>query len=226
MPEWSESKLLNYEKEVLGLYVTGHPLAKYEEEIERHTTVNTQSINKKKDNEEIIIGGIINSLKEKITKNNRLMAYLELEDLHGSIETIIFPSVYEEFKNILKKDELILVKGKVNMEAETKAKINAEEIILLKEAKAKLTSKIHIKFRTPGMRKDNLLSLKKILLENKGKIPVCLHIITPRHGEIVTTVSSDLNVTPNESMFKKIEALFGENMIWVEDRKGNLDLRH
>lgn len=226
MPEWNESRLLHYEKEVLGLYVTGHPLAKHEEEIEKHITINTQTVTKKKDNDQIIIGGIINSIKEITTKNSQIMAYLELEDLHGNIEVIIFPSVYEKFKSILKVDELVLICGKVNMEIESKPKINAVEVILLKEANKKLTSKVHIKFKTPGMRKDNLLSLRKILLENKGKIPVCLHIITTRHGEVVASVSSELNVTPNNRMIKEIEALFGENMIWVEDRDENLSTRH
>ncbi|MDI6785787.1 MAG: DNA polymerase III subunit alpha [bacterium] len=226
MPEWNESRLLHYEKEVLGLYVTGHPLAKYEKEIERHTTVNTQTVANKRDNDQVIIGGIINSIKEITTKSNKIMAYLELEDLHGNVEVIVFPSTYEQFRSIIKVDELVLICGKINMEIEGKAKINAVEVILLKEANIKLTSKVHIKFRTPGMRRDNLLSLKKILSDNKGKVPVCLHIITTHHGEVVASVSSELNVTPSNQMIEKVEALFGENMIWVEDKKENLDTKH
>jgi len=225
IPEWNESKLLQYEKEVLGLYVTSHPLAKYEKEIKVYTTDNTQTVVKRQDGEEIIMGGIINTLKETTTKNNNSMAYLEIEDLEGSVETIAFPRVYEKFKEIIKLNELVIIRGKVNKEVEGKVRINLEEVIPLEEAKIRLISKIHINLKSLGIRKDNLLSLKEIFLKNQGEIPIYLHIMTTNHGEVMTSVSPRLNITLTTQMIKEIETLFGEDMVWIEKKRESLGNR-
>ncbi len=95
VPEWPESQRLAFEKETLGFYLTGHPLTRYAEALQRLTTTNTQQIREIADGQEIVIGGVVNTLKEITTKKGDRMAFVTLEDLNGVVEVIIFAELYK-----------------------------------------------------------------------------------------------------------------------------------
>ena len=103
-----------FEKEVLGFYVTGHPLDRYRKEIKSYSTVNTVTIANRRDQEEVTIGGLVNKLKLTQTKkNNERMAILTLEDPEGTIDMLVFPRAYKEIGSLLVKDAILFFKGKV-----------------------------------------------------------------------------------------------------------------
>ena len=153
--EFSERELLSQEKEMLGIYLSGHPLSKLKEEIERQTNISTRdlmaidnkmnrenedSINeielrsqyesnlKFKDGQEVKFAGIINSVKKKFTKNNRIMAFVSIEDLYGQAEIIVFENAYLAAKDSLMEENIVLVKGRLSIRDEEKTTIIANEI--------------------------------------------------------------------------------------------------
>jgi DNA polymerase-3 subunit alpha len=135
--EYSKDQLLALEKEVLGIYVSGHPLEAYENRIKKNVTVNSNDFNIDEETDKPIvedgkieiIGGMVTSKTVKTTRNNSMMAFITLEDLFGNVEVIIFPKDYDKYKSMLEPDQKIFVRGKVTAEEEKAAKLICQEII-------------------------------------------------------------------------------------------------
>lgn len=139
VPEFPDSLRLSYEKEVLGLYLTGHPLASNEQLWRNHITNFASDFqhteeeeteggfegakSKLIDGQEVIVGGLIMDKTIKSTKNNKMMAFITLEDLYGSVEVLIFPNRYEQYRDLLEEDNRIFIKGKVSFEEEEDSKL-------------------------------------------------------------------------------------------------------
>ena len=154
--EFSEKEFLSQEKEMLGIYLSGHPLSKLKDEIEKQTTITTRDIDaidnkvnmdeenieniemmsqydmqkasKFKDGQEVKIAGIVTSIKKKFTKTNKIMAFVTLEDLYGQSEIIVFENAYLSAKDSLMEENIVLVKGRLSIRDEEKTSIIANEI--------------------------------------------------------------------------------------------------
>ncbi len=135
--EYNKEQLLAFEKEVLGIYVSGHPLESYENRIKRNVTVNSNDFNideetdkpRVEDGSTAVIGGMITSKTIKTTRNNSMMAFITLEDLFGNVEVIIFPKDYDKYKAMLDQDQKIFVRGKITVEEEKAAKLICQEVV-------------------------------------------------------------------------------------------------
>lgn len=150
--ELDEKEKLSLEKEVLGLYVSSHPLSQYEKNINKKISIDTARLNELKeenenylklDNTNAIIGGIINSKTIKTTKNNDIMAFLEIEDLYGSMEVVVFPQVFQKYKDILIEDNIVFINGRLNITEEESPKIIASKIDTLNEEEKALYIRIN-----------------------------------------------------------------------------------
>ncbi len=137
--EFTPDILLSMEKEMLGLYITGHPLEQYRHIIERISSINTEKLSHGEENGElydgmmVIIAGMIVSKKIMLTKNSRRMAFIQMEDFYGSVEIIVFPNRFEEAAEVIEKEEPIVIKGRISLKEDEMPKIVAENIVLLSE---------------------------------------------------------------------------------------------
>jgi DNA polymerase-3 subunit alpha len=135
--EYGKDQLLAFEKEVLGIYVSGHPLEEYESRIKKNVTANSndfmidEETEKPKviDGETHTIGGMVTANTIKTTRNNSMMAFITLEDLFGVVEVIVFPKDYEKSKLLLENDQKVFIRGKVTAEEEKAAKLICQEVI-------------------------------------------------------------------------------------------------
>lgn len=135
-PEYDERALLDMEKEMLGIYISGHPLEKLQETIKANTNINTlQMLNIKEENDlskdgrPVKYAGIITSVKKKYTKNNTIMAFVTVEDLYGATEIIVFDNCYNRSSNVLLADNIVLVEGRLSIREDDDVKIVANTII-------------------------------------------------------------------------------------------------
>ena len=152
LSEFSERELLSMEKEMLGLYISGHPLESVRPELERQTNINTLKIIKinegeeelYKDGQNVKYGGIITAVKKKYTKNNNIMAFVTIEDLYGSLEIIVFESCYNRVSNILMEDNIVIVDGRLSIREDEEVKIVANNIRELKKEEGRKTLNIDI----------------------------------------------------------------------------------
>lgn len=143
------------------------------------------------------------------------MGIVTLEDLHGSIEVILWPEIYAEVESILLAEEPILVKGEVDSDGNL-PKVIAKEVFPLIQAKQRFQGRVMIHFRTLGLEKETLLAVKEILAANKGNNDTRLHFISPDNKERVVTVSDDLRIQPSDEVIEQIQSLLGEDAILFE----------
>lgn len=139
--EVEEKELLSFEKEMIGIYISGHPLEKYRELIEKTTNINTLNMLKinqdmeeygktieYRDNQNVKYAGVITKIKKKFTKNNTIMAFVTIEDLYGSVELIVFDSVYHKSQNVLLEENVVLVEGRLSIREDEPVKIVASSM--------------------------------------------------------------------------------------------------
>ena len=144
MDEFSEKELLSMEKEMLGIYISGHPLEKYRKQLDEVTNFNTAQIEETmeqmtagekcdlQDGQSVKLAGVITKIKKKFTKSNKVMAFVTIEDLYGSCELIVFESCYNKCSNLLIEESLILCEGRISIRDENDITIIANQITELK----------------------------------------------------------------------------------------------
>ncbi|MCK9419365.1 MAG: DNA polymerase III subunit alpha [Nitrospirae bacterium] len=212
VPEWKENQLLAHEKESLGFYVSGHPLAAFEADIKRYATANTETLESVPDGKEVTVCGVIAGLKPKMTKKNEKMAILSFEDLFGTIEVIVFPDLYRTAQHMLLTDTPLLVAGQLD-KSEQGNKIKAVRIHLLAEVKKKGTTRMDIKLNSTGLTQDDLLKIKDILLRYQGTIPVYFRLHNPARKESLISVGREIRVNPNDQLITEIEFVLGAGAV-------------
>ncbi|HHV71269.1 MAG TPA: DNA polymerase III subunit alpha [Clostridia bacterium] len=208
IPEFPKSDLLALEKEMLGLYVSGHPLEPFEKELRKRISVNIGELKDEKEKSKVIAGGIITGSKKIITKNGQMMAFFVLEDFTGTAEVVVFPRTYENFAHLIKDDLVVIVQGRVSKQDE-EVKIICESITPLNAGKSK---ELYIQFKEDG---DLLLfqKLKNILLHYPGDCPVYL-FLKNKKKLILTDRSFWVSIT--EQLSKDIKELLGEDAVSVK----------
>lgn len=177
--EFDKDQLLAFEKEVLGIYVSGHPLEEYESLLKANTTASTldfildEEINQAKvvDGSSVVLGGIITSKTVKTTRSNTLMAFITLEDLFGIVEIVVFPRDYEKYKMLLVEDSRVLIRGKVNAEEDKDAKLILSELVSFEE----VPKNLWIKYDCVEDLKADEESLYELLAPFDGSTPVILY---------------------------------------------------
>ncbi|SHD75635.1 DNA polymerase III subunit alpha [Schnuerera ultunensis] len=220
LKEFPQKNLLAMEKEMMGIYISGHPLQPYEEELNKISTMTTsellqaqeqlrENLSENIDGKKIIIGGIIVSKKNKITKNNNMMAFITLEDLYGAIECIVFPATYERYNRLIDEDSLVVIQGKVSLNEEEEPKIICEKIIPLNKYKK---GKIYLKI-SKEKPLNTFNSIKKILSKYKGETPVYVYM----EGDRKTVMAQrDLWVDMEQKLlFDELAEILGKDNIKV-----------
>jgi DNA polymerase-3 subunit alpha len=213
IPEWPENQLLAQEKEMLGFYITKHPLARFEKLIRTYSTSSASSLRSRRDGEEVMIGGIISKVKFTVTrKTTEKMAIMTLEDLESTVEVLVFPATFSKCAGLIKQDAIVFVKGRANLREEV-PKIVANEIVALDSVRSKYTKTVSIELVMAGLEKHALENLKKVLSRYPGKIPVYLDFVRPNGGHTTVAIDRSLSVDPHEGLVRDIEKLFGRDVV-------------
>jgi len=208
VPEWPDGQRLAFEKETLGFYLTGHPLTPYAATLRRLATVDSQSIRGVPDGQEITIGGVVNALKEINTKKGDRMAFVTLEDLQGVVEVIIFAELFKNSSLLLKGEEPVFIKGRVDA-GEENTKVIAGEVFSFDEAVKKLTSSVHLRVRSEGLGREDLVAIKEIFQDYRGNCPAYLHLILPEKREAVIDLGDEWKLNSSEQLVQRMRDLLG-----------------
>ncbi|SHH19796.1 DNA polymerase-3 subunit alpha [Caloranaerobacter azorensis DSM 13643] len=220
--EFPDKVLLSMEKEMLGIYLSGHPLASYEKELKRISNITTSEIyesleeteNENEnfeflDGKEVVIGGVITSKRNKITKNNNIMAFATLEDLYGSIELIIFPTTYEIYSNYINEDSLVIVRGRLSIHEEEEPKIICDSFSPL----AKINrERLYLKV-SKNKSLSVLNEIKNILSNYTGNVPVYVYLEN-KNKTIMAERDYWVDVT-NDKLIDNLKKLLGQDCVKV-----------
>jgi len=212
--EWEENKLLAYEKEVLGFYISGHPLARYAEEMNNYVSHFIDQLQEAGNESEVAAAGIISSINKKKTKKGQWMAVFRLEDLTGIVEVIVFPEAYESgIAEYLHRDEMVIVKGRLAWR-EDKPRILASEVIPFSRARELLIHQMTLKLSTAGLEEETLRKLKEVFLRNQGncRVNFCL---SPPHNK-VARIKSKMQVKLSDELLEEVKKLLGRDSVQLK----------
>ncbi len=217
MEEYTSKIMLTLEKEVLGIYLSGHPLAEYEEKIRTHTSATSKDFRLPDDIEEerplrdgqrAKVGGIIVQKKIITTRNNKTMAFVTIEDVLGTIEVIVFPNIYEKGAHYFDEDRIVLIEGKVTMKEEEDAKIICEKVVGMEEFGESVILKLTEDQRTSDIRNKLLY----IFGNYKGNATVVVESVETGEQK---PFPSRYNVQVNGRIIHDLGLLLGKESIVV-----------
>jgi len=215
---WTERERLGYEKELLGFYVTGHPLAAIAPDLARVCDVRSGSA-AERDGRDVRAGGLLTGLRETRTRAGQTMAFGTLEDLEGVFDLVVFAEPYTRLRALLRSAAEpdagspplpLLVTGK--LEAGDPPKILVRDAVPLEQAAERLATRLHIALTAAEASRDRLLALRRALGDHRGDCPVLLHVRVPGESETVIALSEGWSVDPNESLLQELDALFGRRV--------------
>ncbi len=212
--EWPTSYLLSREKEVLGFFVSGHPLERYEKELKRYANTTAQSLQECIEGQIVTLGGIIAGMRLNQDRKGKTMVFLTVEDFAGSFDAIIFSDLYEEARDILKDDSMILIKGKVSTKETERAKVVASQVLPLSQARKLPARSLHLRISTIGLDESLLKEVKGIISPSAGDCRLEIHLETKEEG--LRVKSKGISVDPKPGILAKLMGILGEENVWVE----------
>ena len=212
--EWDKRRKLELEKEAIGFYITGHPLDEYQDLIEKFASTNAIALQEDGvvDGSMIRIGGIIRSLKTITTKRGDNMAFVELEDMKGSVEVTVFPSVYMEVRDILMEDVPVFVQGKVQKN-EKSVKLLADKMIPIEKAEETWAASVHLTINTGTSEKQTLTRLYEILKKYPGQCKGYLHLIIPEKSETIIELPEQIKLRVGVGLTREVNSLLGHSAL-------------
>ena len=219
LDEWPENEVLVFEKEMMGLYVSGHPLARHADTLKNFSSVNVEDIGELRDGQEVTVGGQISNVKHHITSRGNKMAFVTLDTLEGPVEVTVFSDTFEEHAGLIVQDIIVMIPARVSFRNNESGLI-AENIIPVEDAEKYLTKAIHIRLNTIGLDDVLLGRLAEILGAKPGRCDVYLHCMTPERNEVTVHATHACQVAPSPKLNIEIEDLLGENTIWYSGGNG------
>ena len=226
--EYSKEELLSFEKEVLGVYISGHPLEEYEERWRKNITARTVDFqideelgtSKAGDGEIAVIGGIITNKTVKYTRNNKVMAFLTIEDLVGTVEVVVFPNDYEKNVQKMEEDSKVFIRGKVQGDADKASKLICEKIYSFDD----VPKELWVQFETKEDYLTEENEFLKLLSGSRGTDRVIIYVRTPKS---ITYLGIEKSVKINETLSGKLYEKYGmDNVKVVEKSIENITKMH
>ncbi len=220
VPEYGKEELLAFEKEVLGFYISGHPLEEYEEQWRRGVTHITTDFlapeegekQKVTDGERAVVGGMITSKTMKATKTNQMMCFLTVEDLVGSVEIIVFPRDYEKNSRLLNLDSKVFVSGRVSAEEDKASKLILERITPFEGTSRELW----IQFADRQEYTNREQELDRALLGSEGSDRVVVYV---RIVNLKKSLPTSQSVRISQELLERLCGQFGEKNVKAVDKR-------
>lgn len=217
--EFSKEELLGYEKEVLGIYLSGHPLEEYVDKMKKNATVNAVDFMRDEetgvvtvpDNVRVVAGGMLSSKTIKYTRNDKVMAFITLEDLTGSVEIIVFPKDYETYGKYLEEDAKLFVVGRATVEDEQDGKIICERVVPFENTRKELW----LQFSSKEEYADKEKELLSLLKDSDGGDEVCIYVSNPR---AVKRLGPGWNVRADAALLTRLRDFLGEKNVKLNEK--------
>ncbi len=218
VPDWDEHTRLSAEKEILGFFITGHPMEKYKEKLTDLGALSTEEIAgmKKSTNkdENITTAGLISGLRVAKSRRGELWAQAALEDMWGKVELLVFPEAYRKLAEKVKLEVPVLIRGGVRIEEGANPKVTANEIIPLDEARVPLPKALRIRIPLGSATGSTVDALHALCSERKGEAKVLFDV--EREGDFMVVMEAEgYNVMPDRAFMGRVEELCGRGSVRV-----------
>jgi DNA polymerase-3 subunit alpha len=219
IPDWDEHQRLGHEKEILGFFITGHPLEKYREKLLDFNALSTTEVTELKSStgrDEVLVGGILKNIRVAKSKKGDLYAQGQLEDMNGSVDVLCFADAYKRLADKLKLTVPVLAKGGVRVEDGAHSKLMIGDITPLEEAQPKLPQHLRIKIPIETVSPAMIDELHTLCVERRGAARVLFDL--ERKGDFTVVMEAEgYNVLPDRAFIHRVEELCGRGSIRVVD---------
>ncbi len=241
VPLWNDLEQLQYEKETLGLYWTGHPMDRYADDLRLYGAKSTADLAVKKDvveeivvvaapqapsdnggganwrdkrgGEEVSIGGIVSGLRPLKTRKGDRMCVFMLDDAAGSVEIVVFPEAFKQFGHLGENGQMVIVKGKFEKDDET-ARVLASEIAPIDMVRERLAKSVAIRMSVPPHGRDTFVKLWDVLMQHKGDRRVAIELQEPDLKlRIRLDINAQIKVRPSERLVAEVEKICGAGSV-------------
>ncbi len=212
IPEWDQGECLKHERELTGFYITAHPLARYEAVLGKFATTTTQNLAETGDGKEVKLCGIVTTIKGMVTKKGDRMAYVQLEDLHGLVEIIVFPDLFRTAGDLLRPEAMLQVTGTVDR-AEKGVRIKGTRIESLTDLQTRAINRITIRLDAKAQALARLSQLREVLHRHPGPTAISFTFRLPPNLEAETAPLPKVKVSTSEGFVAEVEALLGKGAV-------------
>jgi DNA polymerase-3 subunit alpha len=216
IPEWPESRLAQCEKESLGFYVKHHPLAQHAPALRHFATATTADLEQLPQDAEVILGGLIKSIRVLITKTGRSagskMAVFDLEDLAGTAACVVFPNQYAEFQEVLEADRVVFVRGQVDRQRE-EPQVRASEVLDLDEGRRKFSKAVVIRLFEEALGDELLMALRETVATHPGPLPLYIELEDEAGGRTLIRAGDNLRVSMDAALKRDLDNLLGDGHV-------------
>jgi DNA polymerase III subunit alpha len=226
--EWTPKQRLLNEREALGFYLTGHPLDRFQQDVDKHASVRVGQLRKDLQGSELVLGGVVSELREITTKAGKTMGFFQLEDQFGRVEVIVFPRTWAE--QVDKEDESspswgewlmahgedpVFVTGKLEADVDDVGEVSRYKLLLQKvEPIAKVrearTRGVRLRLRAEQLDDQRILALKHVVADHQGGCAMELQVTVPGRYQTRLIFGDEYRVSADDSLFLALEKLFGE----------------
>jgi DNA polymerase-3 subunit alpha len=223
--EWGERERLSREKEALGFYITGHPLARYADDVKRYATHTCASLASAKGFEKVAVAGIVAGYRERLTKTGKKIGFATLEDLTGARDLVLYDDTLQKYEALLKGDEPLLVRGLVRLAekfgadasaepAEPSPEIKVDEVQRLADVRALKATRVELKLSAEQATAEKLNELKSLFGKYPGSCAASLSIVLPGTAETRIALKA-VKVAPSDDLLAAVDRLFGAKVAQV-----------
>jgi DNA polymerase III subunit alpha len=216
IPEYPESDRLRMEKEALGFYLSGHPLTEFEAQIRSFADAEIKSLAHRPAKSVVTVGGIIRSVRLMLTKRGRYagkrMAFVKFEDFSGTIDCVIFASIYAEVVDHIKTDNILFLRGELDRSREEPS-LKVDEVIPLDAAKGSLTRQLTLTVDAGEDLDMQIVAMKRLIREHPGAIPVSFNLVTKDFGHVAIRAGREYGVSASQELFGQLEGLLGRHAV-------------
>ena len=217
--EWDEKKSLSFEKEVLGMYVSGHPLLEHADEIEEFTSVDFSDDLMLKKNEIVTVGGMVTKITKKYDRRNRAMAFFEMDCFGGTVEVIAFSDCFEKYENLIEEDAVIFINGKMADDTNfSDLKVMADKIVSVENAREYFSRKLIINLAAQNVSPDDIEDLYEFARRFPGDCNLLFHLSNPNPAlsKPITVLAHNVKVSTDRNFVKQLRDKYGKENIRVE----------
>ncbi len=220
LPEYDKETLLNFEKEAINIYVSGHPLEEYNDIMTANVDTATSDLFidegtgecKAEDNAYVVMGGMIVDKTIKYTKNNQAMAFITIEDLLGQGEVIIFPNMYGKCANLLEEDNKVLIYGRVNASDDKDAKVICEDMVAFSD----VNKVVWLIFDTKDEYTENEKKIIDAVKDSEGDDRIWIFL---KNEKLTKEMGRQYNIKADDEMIAKLRQVFGDKKVKVQSEK-------
>ena len=214
--DWSEKESLKKEAEVLGLYVSGHPLLEHSDDLEEFTTISFEEGDQISKNDTITLGGMITKIVKRFDRRNRQMAFFEMDCLGGHAEIVTFSDCFASYGHLIEEESVVFVRGNPSETSDfSDLKIISSEIIPVDEVRNRLSQKINIKFPSGKSEPKDIDELMEICKNNKGSCKLIFHLPNEGTSRPLKVLAHNIAVSSSSSFLILLRSKYGKDNVWI-----------